>query len=184
MQLDYASKQREKCANVNQFSKALDVSKEMDDLRLKKRRYQEELSILQKKEKIIKRVKKCKENQKMTEASKHNDLLKFACKSSASSNKEVSSESSHQSTLIGFQQSARNVDEEPETDTNQNHDRDDEGEKDKRYEALQASQNVNHEDKVNETDLATDLQPKPSLKLMFTQGNMEQDIVSVNGEDF
>ena len=41
LQLSFALKQREKCANVNNYSKALDVSKEMDDLRSKKRKYQE-----------------------------------------------------------------------------------------------------------------------------------------------
>lgn len=35
IQVSYAAKQRERCANVKEFSKALDVSKELDELRKK-----------------------------------------------------------------------------------------------------------------------------------------------------
>ena len=38
IQLTYAAKQCEKCANAKEFSKALDVSKELDELRKKKRK--------------------------------------------------------------------------------------------------------------------------------------------------
>ena len=60
LQLSYAIKQRERCANVNNFSKSLDISKEMGELRKKKRKYQE-LTLLQRKEAGSKRVKKCME---------------------------------------------------------------------------------------------------------------------------
>lgn len=66
MQLSYAVKQRERCANVKEFSKALDVSKELDELRKKKRKYKEELTLLQKKEASAKRVKKFRDSQKKT----------------------------------------------------------------------------------------------------------------------
>ena len=55
----YATQQHETCANVNNFSKALDISKEMEELRNKKRKYQEELAILQKEECLTKCIKKC-----------------------------------------------------------------------------------------------------------------------------
>jgi len=38
IQLTYAAKQCEKCANAKEFSKALDVSKELNQLRKKKRK--------------------------------------------------------------------------------------------------------------------------------------------------
>ena len=38
IQVSYAAKQRERCANVKEFSKALDVSKELDELRKKKKK--------------------------------------------------------------------------------------------------------------------------------------------------
>ena len=76
MQLDYATKQRERCANVNNFGQALDVSKEMDELR-KKRKYQEELALLQKKEALCKRVKKCTSNKTMTQTMKKGNLYQF-----------------------------------------------------------------------------------------------------------
>ena len=40
VQMRYATRQHERCANVNNFSKALDISKEMEELRNKKRKYQ------------------------------------------------------------------------------------------------------------------------------------------------
>ena len=46
LQRNYAVKQRER---LNSFSKALDVLKEIEDLRNKKRKYEEELKLLQKK---------------------------------------------------------------------------------------------------------------------------------------
>ncbi|CAB4019220.1 Hypothetical predicted protein [Paramuricea clavata] len=42
LQLSYASRQRERCANVNNFTKAIEMSKEMEELRQKKSKYQEE----------------------------------------------------------------------------------------------------------------------------------------------
>ena len=53
------TRQHERCANVNNFSKALDISKEMEELCNKKRKYQEELAIFQKEECLTNRVKKC-----------------------------------------------------------------------------------------------------------------------------
>ena len=49
LQLGYASRQRERCANVNNFTKAIEMSKEMEELCKKKRKYQEEVTLLQKK---------------------------------------------------------------------------------------------------------------------------------------
>lgn len=60
VQMRYATRQREKCGNLNNFSKALDISKEMEELRNKKRKYQEELAILQKKECLAKKGKATK----------------------------------------------------------------------------------------------------------------------------
>ena len=82
LQLSFALKQREKCANVNNYSKALDVSKEMDDLRSKKGKYQEELTLLQRKEAASKRVKKCNET-KAAKASEEGAMLQFLRKSSS-----------------------------------------------------------------------------------------------------
>ena len=44
LQLGYASRQRERCANVNNFTKAIEMSKEMEELCKKKRKYQEEVT--------------------------------------------------------------------------------------------------------------------------------------------
>ncbi|XP_068742226.1 uncharacterized protein [Montipora capricornis] len=77
IQVSYAVKQRERCANVKEFSKALDVSKELDELRKKKRKYQEELTLLQRKESVTKRVKKCRDSKKGGEAAPQADLRQF-----------------------------------------------------------------------------------------------------------
>jgi hypothetical protein len=50
LQLSYASRQRERCANVKEFKKAIEMSKEMEELRQKKRKYQAEKTLLLKKE--------------------------------------------------------------------------------------------------------------------------------------
>lgn len=85
LQLSYAMKQREKCANVSNFSKALDVSKEMDELRSKKRKYQEELTILQKKEAVCKRAKKCAEKKAERKDKQQSSLTDIFLKESSSS---------------------------------------------------------------------------------------------------
>ena len=77
IQVSYAAKQRERCANVKEFSKALDVSKELDELRKKKRKYQEELTLLQRKESVTKRVKKCRDSKKGGKAAPQADLHQF-----------------------------------------------------------------------------------------------------------
>lgn len=59
MQIGFASKHRERCANVKEFTKAIEISKEMEELRRKKRKYEDELALLQKKDAATKRVKKC-----------------------------------------------------------------------------------------------------------------------------
>ena len=83
LQLSYALKQKEKCANVNNYSKALDVSKEMDELRRKKSKYQEELILLQRKEAVSKCVKKCK-NKKAAKGSEEGAIHQFLHKNSSS----------------------------------------------------------------------------------------------------
>ena len=93
IQLSFALKQRAKCANVSNFSKALDVSKEMDDLRKKKRKYQEELTLLQRKEALSNRVKKCMSRRTKTPAPAKGNLDQFLCKKSASSEQAKASDS-------------------------------------------------------------------------------------------
>ena len=59
LQLSFSVQQRDKCSNVHNFSKAVEVSQQVDDLRKKKRKYQSELDLLLGKEAASKRVKKC-----------------------------------------------------------------------------------------------------------------------------
>ena len=66
LQLGYVSRHRERCANVNNFPKAIEMSKEMEELRQKKRKYLEEVALLQKKGSLNKRVKKCLEKKRKT----------------------------------------------------------------------------------------------------------------------
>ena len=82
-QLSYALKQREKCTYVNNYSKALDVSKEMDELRTKKTKYQEELTLLQRKQAVSKPVKKCKDK-KAAKGSGEGVIHQFLPKKSSS----------------------------------------------------------------------------------------------------
>lgn len=49
----------------------------MDELRKKKRKYQEELTYLQRKESVTKRVKKCRDSKKGGEAAPEADLRQF-----------------------------------------------------------------------------------------------------------
>lgn len=49
----------------------------MDELRKKKRKYQEELTLLQRKESVTKRVKKCRDSKKGGEAVPQADLRQF-----------------------------------------------------------------------------------------------------------
>jgi hypothetical protein len=59
LQISFSLQQRDKCSNVHNFSKAVEVSQEVDDIRKKKRKYQSELDLLHSKEAASKRVKKC-----------------------------------------------------------------------------------------------------------------------------
>ena len=58
LQLSFSLQQRDKCSNVHNFSKAVEVSQQIDELRKKKRKYQYELDLLHRKEAASKRVKK------------------------------------------------------------------------------------------------------------------------------
>ena len=64
LRIKYAVTQRERCANMNNYSKVLDMSKDMEDLRKKKRKYEEEITLPEKKSLASKRVKKCTERKK------------------------------------------------------------------------------------------------------------------------
>lgn len=90
VQMRYATLQREKCANVNNFSKALDISKEMGELCNKKRKYQEELAILQKKECLTKRVKKCLDKKGKATKTTESNIQAFFLKKNTSVNSEDS----------------------------------------------------------------------------------------------
>jgi hypothetical protein len=46
LQISFSLQQRGKCSNVHNFSKAVEVSQQVDDLRKKKRKYQSELDLL------------------------------------------------------------------------------------------------------------------------------------------
>ena len=105
LQLNYAVKQRERCANVNNFSKALDVSKEIEDLRKKKRKYEEELKLLQKKSLTSKRVKKCTDKKKARLVTEKGDLGQFLCKPTTPVNQPHQSTSSDDGQVTATDQS-------------------------------------------------------------------------------
>ena len=58
LQLNFSIQQRNKCSNVHNYSKAVEVSQQIDELRQKKRKYQSEVELLQRKEAACKKVKR------------------------------------------------------------------------------------------------------------------------------
>ena len=103
LQLNYAAKQRERCANMSNFSKALDMSKEMEDLRRKKRKFDEEITLLKKRNLASKRVKKCTEKKKSRSTTQKGDMRQFLCRrtgdpASTQVGQSTSSDESHLTT--------------------------------------------------------------------------------------
>ena len=81
LKLSFSLQQRDKCSNVHNFSKAVEVSRQVDDLRKKKRKYQSKLDLLLGKAAASKRVKKCISKKK--KSSTHHTLHQFMKKAVA-----------------------------------------------------------------------------------------------------